>query len=179
MASKGSCALVQFAKRSSAEVAAEKTFNKLVCLFISFSLFLVQLQSFELLWHGSNLVVLQFPFCLFNDYLFSKSILISCWPEFELIFIKLPPNLSTLEHKNIQKSLVNSDLFHWLSGHQGSTLDCTLGKISSQAIFFNCHIFWRSCTKHSWTSRGTSNAATARRHSEKWLFQLGSSKPSW
>ena len=49
MASKGSCALVQFAKRSSAEVAAEKTFNKLVCLFISFSLFLVQLQSFELL----------------------------------------------------------------------------------------------------------------------------------
>ena len=30
MASKGSCALVQFAKRSSAEVAAEKTFNKLV-----------------------------------------------------------------------------------------------------------------------------------------------------
>ena len=49
MASKGSCALVQFAKRSSAEVAAEKTFNKLVCLFISVSLFLVQLQSFELL----------------------------------------------------------------------------------------------------------------------------------
>jgi hypothetical protein len=30
MVSKGSCAFIQFAKRSSAELAAEKTFNKLV-----------------------------------------------------------------------------------------------------------------------------------------------------
>ena len=30
MASKGTCAFIQFAKRASAEVAAEQTFNKLV-----------------------------------------------------------------------------------------------------------------------------------------------------